>query len=68
MPNELSLPPQPVPLDEQIKSVEREIAVRVRVYPRWVVDRRLTQAKADHEIAAMKAVLATLQKAKRVAE
>lgn len=50
-----------VPLSSQIACVEREIAMRERVYPRWVVERRMTQAKADAEIEAMRAVLATVK-------
>ena len=48
-------------LDEQIKAVEREIGMRARVYPAWVRGKRMSQEKADHEIAAMQAVLKTLQ-------
>ncbi len=48
-------------LAQQIGCVKREIAMRRRVYPRWVADGRLIQSKADAEIAAMEAVLATLQ-------
>lgn len=47
-------------LDEQIKSVEREIGMRERVYPAWVRGKRMSQAKADHEMAAMRATLKTL--------
>lgn len=50
-----------ISLDEQIRCVIREIAMRESAYPRWIKDHRLTQAKADHEIAAMTAVLRTLQ-------
>lgn len=50
-----------IPLASQIACVEREIGMRARVYPRWVADHKLTQAKADHEIAAMQAVLRTLE-------
>lgn len=48
-------------IDEQIKAVEREIGMRERVYPGWVAAKRMSQAKAEHEIAAMRAVLKTLQ-------
>lgn len=51
----------PIGLDEQIVSVEREIVMRQNVYPRRVSDRKMTQQKADKEIAAMQAVLATLK-------
>ena len=50
-----------VPITSQIACVERELRMRRRVYPRWVEDGRISQAKADAEIAAMEAVLATLQ-------
>lgn len=50
-----------IPLAEQIKCVKREIAMRERVYPRWVNAGRLVQSKADTEIAVMKAVLKTLE-------
>lgn len=53
----------PVPLDRQIKAVERELAMRRRVYPSWVAKGRMSQANADEEIAAMEAVLATLRQA-----
>ena len=48
----------PIPLDAQIASVEREIGLRVNVYPRFVAEHRMRQEKADHEIAAMAAVVA----------
>ena len=47
---------------EQIASVEREIRMRERVYPRWVEQRRMMKKTAEHEIACMRAVLATLQR------
>lgn len=50
-----------VPIAAQVECVRREIAMRRRVYPRWVEQQRMTQKKADDEIAAMEAVLATLQ-------
>lgn len=51
-------------LGAQMKEVEREIALRQRVYPRWIADGRLTQAAADRQIGVMKAVLETLKMAK----
>lgn len=50
----------PIPLAEQIQCVEREIALRKRVYPRRVSDRKMSQAQADKQLAAMTAVLDTL--------
>jgi hypothetical protein len=49
-------------LEEQIKSVEREITMRERVYPRWVAAGKMKQEKALFEIAAMRAVLETLKR------
>lgn len=50
-----------LPIARQIASVEREIALRERVYPRFVESKRITQKLADEEIAAMRAVLETLR-------
>lgn len=47
-------------IHEQIQAVEREIAMRRRVYPRWVESQKMTQSAADHEIAAMEAVRESL--------
>lgn len=47
---------------EQIKCVKREIAMRKKAYPRRIAQGRMTQKKADHEIATMEAVLRTLEK------
>ena len=49
----------PIDLRAQLAEVEREIALRRRVYPRWVQIGRLSQAAADRQIAVMEAVLAT---------
>jgi hypothetical protein len=53
--------PLPVPLEEQIKCVEREIGFRERCYPRWVIEHKMTQRKMDDELRAMRAVLRTLK-------
>lgn len=53
---------EPITLDVQIACVKREIAMRERMYPRWIAEHRArwTQQKADAEIGAMRAVLETL--------
>ncbi len=51
----------PVPIAAQVACVEREIGFRVRVYARRVAEGKMAQAKADDELAAMRAVLATLK-------
>ena len=51
----------PVSLTDQIKDVEREIALREKLYPGWVSQKRLTAERADFQIACMRAVLKTLR-------
>jgi len=48
---------------EKLACVEREIKMRRRVYPRWVGDGRMTQAKADSEIQTMEAIADDYRKA-----
>ena len=62
MPGDLFAGTLPVDLCAQIAEVEREIALRRRVYPRWTAAGRLTQAAADRQIETMEAVLATLRR------
>jgi hypothetical protein len=50
-----------VPYVEQLRCVRREIAMRERVYPRWVADRKMTQQKADFELTVMRAVADTIK-------
>lgn len=50
-----------VPLTEQIKCAKRELALRQRVYPKWVRDGRMKREAADHELAAMQAIVASLE-------
>jgi len=46
---------------DQIACVRREIAMRERVYPKWVSAGRMKHDDAHREIAAMQAVLTTLE-------
>lgn len=48
-------------LEQQIECIEREISMRRKVYPRWVVTSRMTEEAARHEMAAMRGVLDTLK-------
>lgn len=57
-----------VALADQIACVRREIALRNKVYPRWVEKGRMHQEQADRELEAMIAVLATLQEVQRARE
>jgi hypothetical protein len=48
---------------DQVACVKREIALRARVYPKWVFAGKMKQAAADRELATMRAVLATVEAA-----
>ena len=50
-----------ITIERQIKCLQREIAMRKRVYPNWVRDERMTQADANEEIATMQAALETVR-------
>jgi hypothetical protein len=49
-----------LPLTDQIKAVERELALRRNVYARRVLTGKMKQGQADREIALMTAVHETL--------
>jgi hypothetical protein len=51
----------PSTIEEEIATVEREIKLRRRVYPRRVANGQMTQAFANAQIAAMTAVLRRLE-------
>lgn len=53
-----------ITIDDQIACVRREIAMRHRVYPRWVLNGKMKAEEAEQEKDRMHAVLATLQKVK----
>lgn len=55
----------PPTIDDQIACVEREIALRRRVYPRWIANKRMTERTARYEIDVMTEVLNTLKEVKR---
>lgn len=50
-----------VNIDEQIACIQRERAMRTRMYPRWVKAGKLTQPAADEEMCRIDAVLSTLE-------
>ena len=51
----------PITIDDEIQELEREIVLRKRVYPRWVAAGRLTQGKADRQIAVLKSAAERLR-------
>ena len=50
-----------ITLDDQIKCVSREIAMRGIVYPSLIARKRITPEKAEFEQRCMEEVLRTLQ-------
>lgn len=43
---------------EKKAAIERELKFRRRVYPKFVAEKRMTQAQADHQIAVFEAIRA----------
>lgn len=54
-----------VSIDDQIRSVQREIRMREHKYPQWVAAGRMSPKQADDELNAMRAVLSTLFRVQR---
>lgn len=50
-----------VTLTDQIKSAERELAIRKRVYPQWVANKRMKADQCRHEIECQEATVALLK-------
>ncbi len=50
-----------IPLTAQLACVKREVAMRKRVYPRWIATGKMTKEDADRQTATMEAVAATLE-------
>lgn len=51
-----------VSMDDMIGCAKRELMMRKRVYPRWVADGRMSEKKAEDEIAFMSAIVDHLLK------
>lgn len=54
-----------VPIQVQVKAIERELGYRARVYPRLVQTGKMTQAEANQHVQIMEAVLETLQEVEK---
>jgi hypothetical protein len=50
----------PVSIDDQIACVERELAMREKMYPRWIKQHKMTPQGMDREMGRLRAVLCTL--------
>lgn len=51
---------------EKLKVLRRELALRRSLYPRWIKDGRIDQAKADREIEVMEAIAADYEEVIRI--
>jgi hypothetical protein len=51
-----------VPIVAQIECAERELRYRLRVYPRWVDEGRMTAEKSANELRGIRAIIETLQR------
>jgi hypothetical protein len=52
---------QPITLTDMVAEAKRELAMRRRVYPRWVEDGRMKPHQAERQIAALAAIVAELE-------
>lgn len=53
---------------EQLDAARRELAMRHKVYPGWVRDRKMTAEKAAHETECMAAIVETLEQRQMLLE
>lgn len=51
-----------IPLADQLAELEREIALRERVYKGWIADRKLTPERAQIQMDRIRAAAATVRK------
>ena len=49
-----------ISLEQQLACAKRELALRQRVYPRFITQNRMTATQAAHELAAMTAIVTTI--------
>jgi hypothetical protein len=59
------MPVVPVSLKDQIACARRELAIRQRVFPKRVLTKQMTQESCDKELAAMTAIIDTLERLER---
>lgn len=57
-----------ITLEDKRKCVERELAMRRQVYPRWVDNKKISAGKAAHEIAVMEKIVEDYMRGEIMAE
>lgn len=51
-----------IPLDDQIKCLERELKLRKRLFPKWVEAKKMTASQSTRELQSMEACLLTMKR------
>lgn len=51
-----------IALTEQLACARRELRLRTTCYPRWVAQEQMTEREAQRQIAAMTAIVRTLER------
>jgi hypothetical protein len=54
-----------VSLDEQLAELDRELGMRRKLYPRWIVAGTLKRDRADAQLAALEAARETVRQARQ---
>lgn len=57
-----------IPLEVQLGCARRELALRGQCYPRWVASGKMPALKAEQELQAMEAIVATLTRLHEAAQ
>ena len=60
--------PAPITTRDIIGELRRELALRQRAYPAWIAKGTLAQAKADRQIAVLKAAIAKIEETRSYEE
>lgn len=60
--------PREVTLADQVAAAERELKMRQGVYPRRIAEGKMSASFADHQLACMEAIVATLKQCKERGE
>lgn len=49
-------------LADQLAELERELALRLKVYPGWIREKKLSPEAAERRLATLRAAIATVRK------
>lgn len=55
-----------ISITDQIGCIDREIGIRERVYPRWILNKKMTRDQAELEMDRIRAVRETLIKSSAI--